>query len=389
MTPATGLAGEPPESPALLQRVSVDPAGMIGFLVDHYAQRFIPAGGSKVKWILGTPGSGKTHALRMLEAGAAQAGLLTVALDAGHTPLRGIQEFTQAVLSQLDTTEICRGLCDTVIQSMGYDTESLPPAATLLGWLVAERGRIHERVVADIREHVDQTVSRIDADLSLKVAVSLKVAELLGVPSPDPDTLRTWILGQPLKKPLMARLGITQALNRQNARAILQGWAALARAAGLGGLLITVDRLEQLVAAKSPGSSVSYTPLRREETYEMLREFIDDGDQLPGLWLVLAARPELFSEEKRGIPSYPALKDRVSTEVKSVELNRFLDQLEWDRILDADGAILPRAAEAWAGATGGTPRVAPLPGAVSPMRRTVLASVGPMVPVEGGPLDGI
>lgn len=362
---------------------------MIGFLAEHYAQRFIPEGGSKVKWILGTPGAGKSHALKMLEAAAAEAGLLAVALDAGEVPLRGIQEFTQAVLSQLDTTAICRGLCDAVIQKMGYDAASLPPDTALLAWMVAERGRIHERAAAEIREEVDRAVSGVDADLSLKVAVSLKMAELLGVPSPDPDTLAAWILGQPLKKPLMARLGITQALNRQNARAILQGWASLARAAGRGGLLITVDRLEQLVAAKSPGSAVSYTPLRREEAYEMLREFIDDGDELPGLWLVLAARPELFSDEKRGIPSYPALKDRVSTEVKSVELNRFLDQLEWDRILDSDDTVLRRAAQAWAGATGGTPRVAPLPGAVSPMRRTVLASVGPRGPGEGGPLDAI
>ncbi len=378
--------GEPPTALRLLRQVSVDPADMIAFLREHYAQRFIPQGGSKVKWIVGTAGSGKTHALRMLEMAASEDGLLTAALDAATTPLRGIQEFGHAVLTELDTLQILRGLRDGVIRRLGYDTSSIPPSTTLLDWLVAERGRIRVRAMADIREQVDQALSPVDVDLSLKVAVSFKVGELLGVPSPDPETLDAWLKGEPLRKPLMGRLGLTQALNRQNARAILQGWAVLARAAGRGGLLITVDRLDQLVASKGDGGTVYYTAGRREETYEMLREFIDDGDVLPGLWLVLAARPTLFQDEKRGISSYPALKDRVSTELTSVELNRFLDWLDWDSVFAADPGAMRRVADAWAAATGGSPTVAPDAGSISQVRRTMLASLGAPVPHQA-PLD--
>lgn len=363
---------------------------MIGFLREHYAQRFIPQGGSKVKWITGNPGSGKTHALRGLEMAASEDGLLTAALDASVTPLRGIQEFVQAVLAQLDTPQILRGLRDRVIRRLGYDTESLPPSTTLLDWMVAERGRIRATGTADIREHVDQMLAPVDVDLSLKVAVSFKVGELLGVPSPDAETLDAWLKGAPLRKPLMKRLGLTQALNRQNARAILQGWAVLARTAGRGGILITVDRMEQLVAPRGDGTTVYYTAGRREEAYEMLREFIDDGDVLPGLWLVLASRPALFSDEKRGVSSYPALKDRVSTELTSVELNRFLDRLDWEAVFAADPDAMRRVADAWAAATGGSPHVAPAAGTISQVRRTVLASQGGSNQHEGarGPAAG-
>ena len=372
--------GEPPTERRLLRQVSIDPAHMIAFLREHYAQRFIPQGGSKVKWIIGPPGSGKTHALRMLELAAAEDGLLTVALDAGATPLRGIQEFGQAVLAQLDTTQVLRGLRDRVIRRLGYDTTSIPPSTTLVDWLVAERGRIRDTAMADIREHVDQMLAPVDVGLSLKVAVSFKVGELLGVPSPDTDTLDAWLTGAPLREPLMKRLGLTEALNRQNARTILQGWAVLARTAGRGGILITVDQLDQLVAPKGDGTTVYYTAGRREETYEMLREFIDDGDVLPGLWLVLAARPALYQDEKRGISSYPALKDRVSTELTSVELNRFSDWLDWDSVFAADEGAMRRVADAWAVATGGRPHVAPAAGSMSQVRRTMLASVGGPAP---------
>ncbi len=368
--------GEPPIERGLLRQVSVDPSDMTAFLREHYAQRFIPQGGSKVKWIIGSPGSGKTHALRMLEMAASEDGLLTLALDAGATPLRGIQEFGQAVVAQLDTTQILRGLRDSVVRRLGYDTASIPPSTTFLDWLVAERGRIRVTGMADIREHVDQLLAPVDVDLSLKVAASFKVGELLGVPSPDAETLDAWLRGEPLRKPLMKRLGLTQALNRQNARAILQGWAVLARTAGRGGLLITVDRLEQLVAPKGDGTTVYYTAGRREEAYEMLREFIDDGDVLPGLWLVLAARPALYQDEKRGISSYPALKDRVSTELRSVELNRFLDWLDWDSVFAADPDAMQQVADHWAVATGGSARVAPTAGTMSQVRRTMLASLG-------------
>lgn len=365
----------PPDDPGQLARVSVDPAGLLRFWQTHYAERYIPAGGSKFKWIVGRPGSGKTHALRMLAAMATQAGLLAVSLDAETSSIRGIQELMRSVLAGLDPDRITVPLAHRVMQAMGYEAAEAPAPRSFVTWLVEARGRIRDAAVRDVREGVDRVVGALDIDLGLKAAMSLAVADQLGAAHIDAPTLYAWLRGESLKRTVMMNLGIAQALNKQNARSILQGWGVLAQAAGHAGLLIAIDNVQQLLAPRDPDRAVvHYTRLGRTEAFEMFRELIDGADALPGIWFVLASRPELFDDARLGVKSYPALAARVSTEVEATEVNRFLDWVNWDELYRSDRPALATLVQRWADALG---VLAPEPvvetGVESPVRRSVAA----------------
>lgn len=262
---------------------------------------------------------------------------------------------------------------ESATRERGYDAGEVGEPSSLLEWLVTSRGRIRERALADVREAVDRTISELDIDLNLKTAIGFGLDRTLGAASLDSDDVNVWFQGGKVTRGRLAAVGLSRPLSKLNARGILQGWGVVALAAGLPGLLITVDNFDQVMAPKTENAPY-YTRLRREETYEMLRQFIDDADALQGIWLVVAARPELFSDERRGIKSYPALDARVVNEVEARALNRFEDHVDWDRLWAQDPDSLTMLMERWAEYLH-TNRIAlpPSPGRVSPVRRSVLA----------------
>jgi hypothetical protein len=367
--------GEPPQDSSTFASVSVDPRGIHRFWVDNYVKRFIPQGGSKVKWIQGSAGSGKSHALLQLAQNARADGMLVVEMDAHKVWLRGIHEFVRAVLQGLPYQEILERLGEHVIENMGYQPDDIPAGTFFSRWLVESHGRLPARAHSDIHEAVDRMIGPLDMDLNLKIALGFGVDRVLGALEGDSADLDGWFRGDKVTRGRLASLGLSTPLSKLNARAVLQGWGVAALKAGFPGLLITVDGFEQVIAPKADDAPY-YTRLRREETYEMVRQFIDDGDSLAGVWMVFSATKELFDDDRRGFKSYPALAARVHNDVRTRQFNRFQDLLDWDRLWD-DAALLEELVSRWAEVRN-LPPVSPAApaGMVSPVRRSVLALRG-------------
>ena len=60
----------------LLREISCGVDFLTDFLAAHYLERYIPEGGSKIKFVTGHKGSGKTHLLQLLEEAAEEKGFL-------------------------------------------------------------------------------------------------------------------------------------------------------------------------------------------------------------------------------------------------------------------------------------------------------------------------
>ena len=60
------LQGLTPHDPALRREITVGLDSLTDFLKEHYLQTYIPEGGSKIKFITGRPGCGKTHLAQTL-----------------------------------------------------------------------------------------------------------------------------------------------------------------------------------------------------------------------------------------------------------------------------------------------------------------------------------
>ena len=65
-----------------------------------------------------------------------------------------------------------------------------------------------------------------------------------------------------------------------------------------------------------------YTRAMTLDHYELLREFIDDGDRLPGMLLFVLTNDEFLDERptSRGYGVYPALSTRIMNDVRDRNL---------------------------------------------------------------------
>ena len=100
---------------------------------------------------------------------------------------------------------------------------------------------------------------------------------------------------------------------------------------GYSGLFVTIDDMEILIS-RSSLETVHYTKVKREDTYESIRQLIDDIDSMKYLMFVYAFDRELLDNENAGIKSYQALWMRIQNEIVGEHFNRFADMVDMDRL---------------------------------------------------------
>ena len=165
------------------------------------------------------------------------------------------------------------------------------------------------------------------------------------------------------------------------------GDATAERAGPLSGQGAAHTTLGGFAGGIAAAGDVRYTPQRRADLYECLRALIDDMGLMPGLLLAIAGPSDLVTNERVGFQSYPALAERVRSEVQTVELNRFADAIVLERLwatdVDAGRALAERLVAAVAPGAGDAVRQRAVAAAaaqwaardvtVSAVRRSVLA----------------
>ena len=101
--------------------------------------------------------------------------------------------------------------------------------------------------------------------------------------------------------------------------------------AGYPGLFIVIDDLE-ILTSRSSLELVHYTKMKREDTYESIRQLIDDIDSMKHIMFVYAFDRELMDNENAGLKSYQALWMRIQNEIVGEHFNRFADMVDLDRL---------------------------------------------------------
>ena len=105
------------------------------------------------------------------------------------------------------------------------------------------------------------------------------------------------------------------------------------RLSGHAGIFVFADDLEILVN-RAGSERVRYTKLRRDDTYESIRQLIDDIDSMRYLFFLFGFDRELADNESSGLKSYQALWMRIQNEVSGTHFNRFADILDLDVLSD-------------------------------------------------------
>ncbi len=330
--------GKAPGRGELLHTLTCGAEFLTDFLAVHYLDSYIPEGGSKIKFLTGRPGAGKTHVMGLLLDEAEKRGFVTVSLSATEVWLHDFRELYLAVLRELDLEQLLRGCADEIVREMGYDPAEIPEGMRLID-LLAQRQAADALSKTEIRNLLRKRFAQNPLlDNCFAACCSLLTGDLLGHPAldaPSRELILSCLYGDKAAKITRLRsLGIAPSrITRFNARHLLRSLAELVHMSGAAGLVITVDDMERLLV-RSTEYTIRYSKARREDAYESIRQLIDDIDSMKYLLFFLGFDRELIDNENSGLKSYQALWMRIQNEIVSSRMNRFADILDMDRLAD-------------------------------------------------------
>ena len=330
--------GAAPQDPALLGELSAGLDSFLSFLGSNYLKTYLPEGGSKVKFVTGRPGSGKTHLSLCLLRDAEALGYLTVRFSAKEIWLHDFREIYLEILRQCDIERVLNDCASQIIREQGYDPTEFGPQQRLLDYL-AERGEGDALSKSEIRTSLRRFFTRNPLlDTCFAACCSLLTGDLLGYPvleQANRELILAYLMGSKTVKPAQMRaLGIPSAgINKYNARFLLRSLCEVIHLSGHPGLLVIIDDLEALLQ-RGGEERIRYSKMRREDAYESIRQLIDDIDNMRYVMFLLCADRTLMDDENYGMKSYQALWLRVQNEVVSTRFNRFADIIDMDRYAD-------------------------------------------------------
>jgi hypothetical protein len=130
------------------------------------------------------------------------------------------------------------------------------------------------------------------------------------------EPVMQWLRGEKVAPALLRTADISVRISRTNARPMLISLCHFLRKAGVGGLIIVLD-VRQLARTAPAESTLRYSPAAVMDSYEVLREIIDDAEHLPGLFIAVLADAALATgDPRRALGQYPALQMRVWPDVR-------------------------------------------------------------------------
>ncbi len=330
--------GDVPENEDILHAISIGHQKLLDFLSRQYLESYIPEGGSKIKMITGRPGAGKTHFSRLILQEASSRHYLTVRFSAESIWLHDFREIYLEVLRQCGLEQILEGCARQMILEMGYDPEQISDGKTFMDYL-SEKGEGDVIIRGEIRRLLRKYFTRNPVlDNSFAACCSLLTGNILGHPtleSSQRDLLTAYMYGdKTVKLSQLRALGLSPSrITKYNARYLLRSLAETAHLGGFPGILIVIDDME-ILQKKTSASPIHYAKIRREDTYESIRQLIDDIDNMRHLMFLLCFDRILMDNEDYGMKSYQALWMRVQNEVVSSRFNAFADIIDLDRYAD-------------------------------------------------------
>lgn len=312
----------------------------IDFLVDFweekYLREFVGNGGSKIKFVTGRKGSGKTFFLNLLEKAGKENGYKVVRFSAEDIWLHDFKEVYMEILSQSDLEASLSGCADEIVRQMGYDPDQIPSGQTFMDYLssMGQGDALTRRAIRSQLKELFLNNPLMDNNFAL--ACSLITGGIIGHPvleQGNKELLLGWLSGdKTIKLTTLRQLGLSPArITKVNARHMLRSLAEVTRTGGSKGLLVLIDDME-ILQDRSGNDTIRYTKMRREDTYESIRQLIDEIDSLKNIMFVYAFDRILLDNENAGLKAYQALWMRIQNEIRGERFNRFTDIADLDQL---------------------------------------------------------
>ena len=306
------------------------------FWEEKYLQEYIRDGGSKIKFVTGRKGSGKTYFLQTMIALAKKHDYKTVQFSARDIWMHDFREIYIEIFHQCDIMDCLEAAGRRLIAEMGYDWQEIPEGMRFIDYL-SQNGMGDALTKREIRMQLKQLfLDNPLLDNNFALACSMLTGSILGYPvleEQNRNLLLSWLEGdRTVKLSQLRAIGFYPSrITRYNARHMLRSLAEVIRMGGRSGLFIAIDDLEILIS-RSSLEPIHYTKMKREDTYENIRQLIDDIDSMKNILFVYAFDRALIDDENAGLKSYQALWMRIQNEIVGERFNRFADMVDMDRL---------------------------------------------------------
>ena len=295
---------------------------------DEYLSTFIKEGGASIKFIVGTNDLKKSlhSAIReMCQRLDYQFIELDAALIRAHMP----QDMFFEMAKQIDWPLSARRLIIRMAREKGYDVEGIDPSTSsnIFEAIAKVNGTGSLFFLNSIRPQIE---SRVFKDPNMARDFRVGMTHLCNTQyTPDEDEYAAQPILDWLRDP-KTPIGSTRPFSiytkvtRTTARYFIRSTLHWIRIAGYLGTVILLDS-SRVTLAKNPKDGYKYyTRPMTMDHYELLRELIDDIDQLSGTLLIVATDYEFLNEDTgrgaRGYGIYQALRTRVMNDVHDKNL---------------------------------------------------------------------
>jgi len=304
------------------------------FWRSEYLETYIAEGGSKIKFLTGGDAYERSLSLKAFLRDAKSCGYKTAGVSAKKTWLHDFKEIYVAIFNAIDF-ESCLGFCAaSIVAELGYRPDEIPAGMDFASFLQSNNA-FDPLTKREIREKLGAMFfGNTWIDNNFAISSALITGGILGYPALEPaakDLLLAWHRGEKEARiSALRKLGLSPSrISKANARHMLRSLVEIVRLSGYKGLAVSIDSLE-ILAQSSALEEIRYTKMRREDTYESIREMVDGIDTLSHFMLVFAFGKELLEDEAVGFKSYQALWMRIQNEIGSDRLNRFSDIIDID-----------------------------------------------------------
>ena len=293
----------------------------IGVMQREYFDAFLPAGGAAVKFVIAGEDTAETL-LHAIAGVAGRHGMIAARINAGDTRLHMLQEIFFALARVLPWDDLVRRYVEELFARNDYPWPE--PGQKLTMAELAQEFGVAPNLLTRGR---DQWLSR-DLWDDPHLARDFRSAMLhlcLARLEPDGDSsvesILQWLCGEKVLLGQLRQFDIVSRITRTNARSMLISVCHWLRKCGVGGLVLALDLRPAMRPGGRAGSAadqtVRYSTAAVMDLYEVLRELIDDIEDLPGLFvLALADQALVAGDRRRTLDTYKALEMRIWPDVR-------------------------------------------------------------------------
>lgn len=291
------------------------------FLAAEYLESYIAAGGAAVKFVVADRDDIERFSATMRARGAAR-GYATVRVDAVDVRVHMMDQVFFAIAAQIDWEALAARRVRATFAAIAHpvpadsDDVSVEAVAALHRVDPAELSRdVNRQLQADVM-HDYAMVAEFRVAMLRLCQAQLRTGQ---VTDTERDAVLAWLRGELRQITVLRSAMIFRRIGRHNARQLLFSLAHWLAVNDHAGLLVELD-IGRFSFARRPQPSERhgnyYTKATLLDGYELLRQLVDNTDELAHCCVLVTAAPEFVVDTTRGVDAYQALKLRIHDDVR-------------------------------------------------------------------------